>query len=412
MNSPLKQVLSGLFVLVPLVVVGVGVAGCGGRAVPAIPTPPTVVVVSTPLRQEVTDYEDFTGRTDAAQSVDLRARVSGYLSKINFKPGDEIEAGELLFEIDPREYQAALDRAEAEAAGFAARVKRSEADFGRAEKLLPSNTITREEYDKIVADRAEAEAAVASSHAKVAQARLDLEFTRVTAPLSGRIGRNLIDVGNLVTADSTLLANIVSVDPLFVYFNIDERTVLRVQRMQREDKEASEKGPDLPVLIRLADEKDYSHRAEVDFIDNRVDPATGTIRVRAEIPNPVVSAGRRRFAAGLFVGVRVPIGRPYQALLVSERALGTDQGQKFVYVVNAKNEVVYRPVRVGRLQDGLRVIEEGLKADERVITSGLQRVRPGVVVEPKVGPMRTMPASAEKPVDATNPARAEARKPE
>ncbi len=406
MNRVLKRTLAGVSVLTPLVF-----AGCGGAAIPATQTPPTVVVVSKPLQQEVSDYEDFTGRTDAAQSVDLRARVSGYLSKINFKPGDEVEQGELLFEIDAREYQAALDRAEAEVAGLDARVKRTEADFRRAEKLLPSNTITREEYDKIVADRAEAAAGLSSAGAKVKQARLDLEFTRVTAPLSGRIGRNLIDEGNLVAADNTLLANIVSVDPAFVYFNVDERTILRVQRMAMEGKEPSEKKLHLPVHVRLADEKDYPHQAEVDFIDNRVDPSTGTIRVRAVIPNPIVADGWRRFAAGLFVGVRVPIGRPYKALLVSERALGTDQGQKFVYVVNDKNEVVYRPVRIGRLQDGLRVIEEGLQADERVITSGLQRVRPGVAVQPKPGPMRQTVAGAKQAADSSDPAPAAADDP-
>ncbi|NUQ65621.1 MAG: efflux RND transporter periplasmic adaptor subunit [Pirellulales bacterium] len=382
-----------------------GMAGCASKAIPAAP-PPAVVVVSTPLRQEVTDHEDFTGRTDAAQSVDLRARVSGYLAKIHFRAGDEVKQGDLLFEIDSRQYQAALDRAQAEVDGYDARVKRAEADFRRAEKLLPSNTITREEYDKIVADRGEAAAGLASAKAKVEQARLDLGFTRVTAPISGRIGRNLIDEGNLVSADSTLLANLVSVDPVFVYFNIDERTVLRLKRMAQEGRAEVRRGPDVPVLVRLADEKDYPHSAKVDFIDNRVDPATGTIRIRAVLPNPVQPDGQRRFAAGLFIGVRVPIGSPYQAVLVSERALGTDQGQKFLYVINDKKEVVYRPVLAGLLQNGLRVIEQGLESGERVITDGLQRVRPGATVEPKLEPMPVAPGRSETPKPAEAPPKA------
>jgi RND family efflux transporter MFP subunit len=368
------------------------------------PTEPTVVIVSQPLEQVVPDYKEFSGQTDAAMSVDLRARVSGYLASYQFQPGAEVRKDQVLFEIDPRPYQAVLEQAKASVLSFEASVKRAKADFERAEKLLPKGAVSQEDYDQAVAKRDEAAAGLVAAKARVDEANLNLEFTKITAPFDGQIGRNLIDVGNLVSADVTELGNIVAVDPVFVYFDVDDRTMLKVQQLLLQGKIQASKDEVFPVMIRLDDETEYTHEAMVDFINNRIDLSTGTIRMRGTLPNPVVAHGLRRFASGLHVQVRVPVGPPSKGLLVSERALMTLQGQKHLYVVNDKNEVVDRPVKVGALHDGLRVVEEGLSPGERVITNGLQMVRPGLVVEPKPGPMRPTPEAAPaaaSPVQAT-----------
>lgn len=368
--------------------------GCEGP--PSVNIEPPIVTVASPLVKDVVDHEEFTGRTEAVESVDVRARVSGYLSKVGFQAGREVHKGDLLFEIDPRPYQADLERAEAELARADARVKRLDADLARAERLRPTGAIGREEYDKIAGEQSEAAAGVRGARAAVERAKLDLGFTKVVSPIDGRISRNLITVGNLVTADQTPLTSIVSMDPMYVYFTVDERTMLRIQQLIREGKFKSGRDDEkaVPVRVGLANEEGFPHKGLVDFVDNRIDPATGTLKVRAVLPNSPVN-GERPLNPGLFTRVRVNIGEPQKAVLVSERALGTDQGQRFVYVVNDKNEVAARNVKVGKLENGLRVIEEGLKPGERVIVNGLQRVRPGVVVNPKSGEMTGGTARSE-----------------
>lgn len=254
--------------------------------------------------------------------------------------------------------------------------------------------------------RAETAAGLTAAKARVDEAALNVSFTKITAPFAGKIGRNLIDIGNLVTANTTELANIVSVDPVFVYFDLDERSLQQLLKLLLEGKIPGSKDQQFPVMVRLSNETEFTHQAMVDFVNNRVDPGTGTIRIRAVLPNPIVARGNRQFIAGLYAQVRVPIGAPRKALLVSERALMTQQGQKYVYVVDEKKEVAYRPVTLGILQNGLRVIEEGLKPGEQVIISGLQMVRPGVVVAPKAGPMRpeASPASTAPKPEAAAPA--------
>jgi RND family efflux transporter MFP subunit len=362
---------------------------------PAATRPP--VTVSYPVEREVTDYADFTARTAAVDSVELRARVSGYLDKVNFKEGALVQKGDVLFEIDPRTYKAVLKNAEGNLAAAEARVKRLYADFARAEQLIRDRAMSREEYDKIVGDRGEAVASQAAVKAAVERAQLDLDFTKVTAPVSGRVSRYFVTVGNLVQAGDltggTLLTTIVSVDPMYAYFDVDEHTVLRVKQLIREGKAKTPDDPDIPVWLGLANEDGHPHRGTVHFVDNQVSPRTGTLRVRGVFPNK-----GEALSPGYFARVRVPIGVPHKALLVTERALDTDQGQKVVYVVDKDNRVVAHAVRLGALHDGLREITDGLKPGERVIVNGLQLVRPSMTVESK---LVDMPDSKARKANAT-----------
>jgi RND family efflux transporter MFP subunit len=352
--------------------------GCGRTPPPVAPRKPPEVLIATPVSRSVADYEEFTGRTEASHAIDVRARVTGYLDRVRFKEGADVKAGDLLFEIDPRTCQAEFDRAKANCELAEARLARLEADYQRAKSLLATRAISPEEYERAVADRAEAAASLDVAKAGLEVARLNLDFTRVLAPVAGRIGRLMIDPGNLVKADDTVLSNIVASNPIYAYFDVDERTTLRLRRLALAGKIRSARDSTLPVELGLTDEEGYSFRGTVDFVDNHLLPNTGTLRLRGVFEN---AAGL--LSPGLFVRTRIPVGEPYEATLVSEQALGTDQGQKFVYVVDGKNVVQARPVRVGALHDGMRVIESGLAPGERVIVSGLQRVRPGTLVEPR-----------------------------
>jgi RND family efflux transporter MFP subunit len=360
--------------------------------------PPPAVTVSYPLERDVTDYNDFTGRTLAVETVRIRARVWGYLQKINFREGAEVQKGDVLFEIDPRSYQADLDRAEATLVQNRARRDRLQSDYERGRRMLTQRAIGQEEYDKIVGDRAEAEAAVRLAEAGLAAARLNLDFTKVRAPVSGHIGRALVTIGNLIQSGEmggTTLTTLVSVDPVYVYFDVDDLTFMEVNRLSRTGPaQSSESRP--RVLLGLACEQGYPREGVIDFIDNQVDASTGTLKMRGLFRNP-----DRALTPGLFARVRVPLGGSRRSLLVTDRAVDTDQGQKVVYVVNADDSVEKRSVRLGRLHDGMREIESGVKAGERVVVDGLQRVRGGIKVEPKLVAM-PVPAEARPaaPVEA------------
>jgi RND family efflux transporter MFP subunit len=340
-------------------------------------------MVSHPVEQDVTDYADFTGRTAAVDSVELRARVWGYLDKVNFKEGALVKKDDVLFEIDPRVYRADVERTRGTVAQFEARVHRTERDHRRAKTLLARAAVGQEEYDRYEADYREAAASLDIARANRDLAELNLGYTRVTAPVSGRVSRYVVTVGNLIQAGDqgggTLLTTIVSLDPMYAYFDVDERTALRVRQLVREGKSDSPRAGGFPVSLGLANEEGHPHQGTVNFVENQVNPKTGTIRLRGVFPNK-----DQVLLPGLFARVRTPIGRPHQALLVSERALDTDQGQKILYVVNDKNEVASRPVRLGALHKGLREIADGLKQGERVIVDGIQNVRPGVTVEPNL----------------------------
>jgi len=368
-------------------------AGCGtGQSQtngPAQPKPPEVSV-STVVVETVADYEDFPGLLAAVNDIDIRARVTGFLAKVNFKEGSSVNEGDVLFEIDARPYKAELERTEGIVLQMEGRLKRLEADFARAKTLLPKNAVSQEDYDKIVGDRTEAEGNLKVAGANRETARLRLGWTQVVAPLSGRISRRFIDPGNLVKEDETILTKIVDPDPIYAYFDLDERSTLRFQKLIREKKVAWSMEAKLPVYLGLAnEEKDTSgeqqgfpRQGTIHFADNKVDSDTGTWRLRGLFSNKDLS-----LSPGLFVRVRLPIGEPYEAKLVAEQALGTDQGQKFVYVVDAHNKVSKPHVEVGRLHNGLRAITKGLNVGDKVIVSGLQRARPDIEVTPLLVPM-------------------------
>lgn len=374
-----------------------GSAGC--QKAPTQATTKLVnVVVSTPVQKEVTDYEDFTGRLESPENIDLRSRVTGYLVKANFVEGEDVKKGAVLFEIDPRPYRAEVDRAEAVVAQAEVHFSRTEADYARAQKLVGSGAISKEEFDRFASDRSEAEAAVKNAKATREIAKLNLDYTQVKSPISGRVSRKYVDPGNLVKADETILTSVVSQDPMYAYFDVDERTVLKLRRLQLEGKLGTTRETGVPVLLSLADEQEFTRQGTIDFADNRVDPGTGTRRLRGVFPNT-----DRLLAPGMFIRVRLPIGSPHAALLIAEQALGSDQGRKFVYVVNAKDEVEYRAVTLGSMHEGLRVVEKGLKADDRVVMTGLQRIRPKMKVEAKLEPMPN-PAAAARLATAGGPA--------
>jgi RND family efflux transporter MFP subunit len=376
-----------LFLSLLVIILCLTLGGCKHEPPALAATPPPVVMISLPVEREVRDYYEYTGRTAAVEAVDVRARVSGYLVKVNFQEGSVVKKGDLLFQIDPRPFQAVLDEAKGQVAQLEARLARAEADVARYERLLPKGAASQKDLDTAIADRGEARAGIQSARAAVDRAALDLEFTKVTAPISGRIGRYLITEGNLVITDSTLLTTIVSIDPMYAYFDADEGSVLQVRQLIREGKLHSARDVAVPVLLGLANETGYPHQGTVNFVDNQVNPQTGTLRLRGVFPNV-----DKALEPGYFVRVQLLIGQSRRALLVTERAIDTDQGQKILYVVNDKNEVLSHPIRVGALHDGLRVIEEGVQPGERVIVNGLLQVRPGIIVEPKLVDMPVSPS--------------------
>lgn len=381
-------------------------AGCSRPVPPPMtPTVPAVRVVEL-AEVDVVDYEYFTGRTDAAESVEVRARVTGYLTKVGFKPGDEVKEGQLLFQIDSRPYQAELNRVNSQVLLSQAKLRLAEADVSRTVDIAKTpGAISRQDVDRYNSARAEADAAVKTSKAMVEMAELNLGFTDVKAAIAGKVGRNLLTVGNLIVQDQTLLTTIVSEDPMFAYFDVDERTMLHVQQMIREG--TFHDANDVEIRYGLANEKDqYPHQAKLDFVNNRVNSSTGTLQIRARLDNPKLSENSPRLlTSGLFVRIRMAIGDARKGLVVPQSAVGSDQSKKYLLVVNAENIVEYRPVTLGPIQpDGrqhiepVRVIreekvfrqaregetgEDSIKAGEKVIVSGMQRVRLGAEVQPK-----------------------------
>jgi RND family efflux transporter MFP subunit len=333
--------------------------------------------------REVTDYEDFTGRTDAISTVDIRARVTGYLNEVNFKDGEIVKEGALLYQIDPRPFQAALDQANGQVERLEANKKLLVIQVDRYTKLAEKGAGSQQDLDEYVAKQAENVGAIKAAQAQVDMAKLNLVFTRITAPLTGRISRTLITPGNLVNADMTVLTTIKSIDPMYAYFDIEEPVVLRLRKMIREGVIKSQSARDVQIQMGLADDvqRRFPLQGTVDFTNNTVDPQTGTLQVRGVFENPYKPGEPPVLTPGLFVRVRLRMGEQHQALLVTERAIGTDQGEKFVYVIDKENKVGYRRVKLGMLFDGLQAIEQGLKADDRVVVNGLQRIRPGIQVE-------------------------------
>jgi RND family efflux transporter MFP subunit len=360
--------------------------------------PPPEVTVAPPVQKELIDFERFSGRTEPIEQVEIRARVSGYLTAIKFKPGAEVTKGQPLFEIDQRQYQAALDRAKAEVERAKARVQRLTADVERARIAFSKDAISREDYDKVVGDLAEAKAAIEYTKTQVVSAELDLGFTTIEAPLTGKIGDWLVTEGNLVTGGqgtTTLLTTIVSVDPMDAVFDLDENTLQRVEKEVRDGRIKLEaEGGGIPAEMGLnVDGTAYPFKGTINFVNNRVDPKTGTIRLKARFPNPKPAVGTRPLVPGVFARIRVPVGEPRKVLMVPESSLGDDQGARYLYVVDDKNTAVRLDVTPGSLENGMREIinvkgsgdsaSRPLRPDERVIVKGIQRVKPGRVVDPK-----------------------------
>jgi RND family efflux transporter MFP subunit len=339
---------------------------------------PVAVDVARVTEEVVPDFKDYVGRTEAREQVQIKARVTGFLAKVSFegKEGQLVKKGEVLYEIDSRTYVAELKKAEAEAARHGAAVDRLRADLRRARAA--GVAVSREELDRITASLEEAAAALAAAKVTVARRKLDVDFCMVTAPISGRVGRTLLTAGNLVTADRTKLTTIVSVGPIYAYFDLDESTALRVRKMIRDGKFGSAREAKMPIYLATRLEDGVPKRKGVfDFIDSRVDPDTGSLRARGVFPN-----ADDALTPGQFVRIRLPLGEGRKCLMVPEGALRGDRGKHFVHVVNDKNEVERRDVEVGSAHEGRLPILRGLKRGERVIV-GMPEVRPGTKVEPK-----------------------------
>ena len=376
-------------VLIFVALASLGILGCSEKAQVSLPRP-AEVIVSHPLKKEVTQYLEFTGTTAALEFVEIRARVEGWLDGVHFSPGSRVKKGDLLFVIDPRPFQAQVDQSEAALKGKQADLKLKQANLKRAEQLLSTSSISRLQYDVQKAEESVAVAQVGIAEADLKKAKLDLAYTQLTAPIDGRVSRNYVDIGNLVGAkEKTLLTEIVNDSSVYVYFDVSERDLLMLLRMwpNIETEKPSDRAKP-PAYLQLADETGYPHAGNVDFAESRVDPSTGTLRVRA-----IFSNEKGLLVPGLFGRVRVPIVQK-EALLVPELAVGFSQAGRYVLVVNKDQIVEQRPVKTGQLEGTLRVIEEGLAKDEWVVVNGIQRARPGARVSPKES---TISATAQAP---------------
>jgi RND family efflux transporter MFP subunit len=336
------------------------------------------VTVASAVSRKVTEFDEFTGRFEAVERVEVRPRVSGYISSVNFTDGDEVRKGDVLFVIDQRPYVAERDKARAQLAQARPQLALAKSERERATKLLGQHAISQEEFDTRTAGNEQAQASVEAAQAALDSAALNLEFTRVTAPIAGRISRALVTSGNYVASGLTPLTTLVSLDPIYVTFDGDEQAYLRYSKLARAAPHGnSHEAARNPVLVGLANESAYPHQGALVFLDNALDPATGTIRSRALLDNH-----ERLFTPGLFARIRLLDSAQHDAVLVNDSAIGTDQTVRYVLVVGAGNKVEYRPVQLGPVIDGLRVVQSGLTAGETVVVNGLQRVRPGAQVQP------------------------------
>jgi RND family efflux transporter MFP subunit len=377
---------------------GLVLAGCGDDTPPLAKSEPPVVTVSQPLEKDITDYDQYTGRIEAAETVEVRARVRGELKKIYFKDGAIVKAGDPLFQIDPRTYQAALDVAKARKDNAEAQRKVAETEYERNYELLARKAASPKEVELWLGKKGVALAEVAQAQAEIDRAQLDVEFCKIKAPITGKISRPLVTVGNLINAGGgdTLLTTINSVDPIYVYFDVDERSLdlYRERRAKEVGASAKDEPPVIPVFLGLVTDGDrFPREGVIDFAENKINPATGTIRVRGVFPNK-----DGRLTPGQFARVRLPVGEKYKGLLVADSAIGTDQGQRYVLVVNSQNKAEYRPVTPGRLDGDLRIFPPGagLQPGEWVIVNGVQDVRPGIEVRPERVAMPTRSAARDK----------------
>jgi RND family efflux transporter MFP subunit len=370
-------------------------AGCGQGQPPQAAPPPPNVTVSKPVQRGIVDHDEYVGRFIAVDSVEVRARVSGYLEKVHFQDGQLVKQGDLLFSIDKRPFQNTLDQARANLVLAQSNVTYTQADLERAKQLVRDKTVTEQLYDQRAQAFRNAQASVAANEAQVKQAELDLEFTELRAPISGRIGDRRVTQGNLVTGGAsgttTLLAMIVSIDPIRLEFTFDEASYLRYERAGSGGKDVTSRDGNVVVALRLIDEAEFAHRGYMDFVDNVIERSSGTIRARAQFSNP-----NAIFTPGMFGRVRVPGSPTYQALLIPDSAVASEQARKYVLVVDAENTARQKYVTLGQtVAGGLRVVKDGLAAEDRVIVNGLMLARPGAKVTPQEQPAQ--PQASAKP---------------
>jgi RND family efflux transporter MFP subunit len=381
-------------------------SGCKKAEAKSAPPPPTVTVAG-PIARDVLDYDEYTGKLAAVEEVEVRARVRGYLETIGFKDGEEVKKDQVLFTIDPKPFEATLKIAKGQVEQLKARKIKFAADVKRYQDLVPKGAASAQDLDKAIGELGEADAGISSAEAEVDRAQLDLTYCKVTAPIDGLASKAHLTVGNLIGASGgeQLLTTIVRVDPMYVYFDVDQRAAQRyraaaVQKRAGQPEPKSVRELNIPFQFGLASEDGFPHTGVIDFIDNKVDSTMGTIPIRGEVENK-----SRLFRGGFFARVRVAAGDKYQAVLVAERAIGTQQGQKYVLVIDAKDTVAFRPVELGAPQaDGLRVVRSGLKAGERVVVNGMQRARPGTVVKVVTGEMIPPSATTRAVAAAGSPA--------
>jgi RND family efflux transporter MFP subunit len=363
-----------------LAILGSTLVGCArNEAAPAAAAPPAPQVsVAQVVSRPVTEFDEFTGRFVAVERVEVRPRVNGYIASVGLTPGREVKKGDVLFTIDPRQYQAEVKRAKAELARARTQLALSRSERERAVKLLEQHAISQEEFDSRVAGNEQADANVEVASAALDTAELNLSYTRIESPISGLVSREEVTTGNLVSAGQTLLTTVVSVDKIYVEFEGDEQVYLKYAALNRSGDLANARDSHLPIWIGLADEQGTPHEGKMVFIDNALDAQTGTIRARALLDNK-----ERRFTPGLFARVKLVGSGKYDALLINDSAIGTDQNVRYVFAVGADNKVEYRAVKLGPVVDGMRVVREGLKVGESIVVNGLQRVRPGVTIAPQ-----------------------------
>jgi RND family efflux transporter MFP subunit len=386
---------------------GLLLGGCGkSGGGPAAPPPPQVTVAQV-LQKPVKDWDEFTGRLQAVETVEIRPRVSGYIDKVAFTEGSQVKRGDLLFIIDPRPYQAEYDRAAADVKRYKTALELARVELTRVQRLKDSGAVSEEELDERKSTVAQGEANVAGAEAALETAALNLNWTRVTSPINGRVSRAEVTRGNLITGGTnggTLLSSVVSMDPMYLYFDADEQSYLRYNQSARSGESPGSRDAASPVQVGLANEEGFPHKGTVDFIDNQLNPQTGTIRARAVLQNK-----DGQFTPGLFARVQLLGGSEHEAILIDDRAVNTDQNQKYVFLLGAGDKIEYRKVTLGRVIDGLRVVREGLKPGDVIVVNGAQRIHPGVTVTPQRVTMGTDEPAAGVPVAGT-PAAAAASK--
>src|SRR5712672_3174415 len=372
---------------IAMVVMATAMTACSNSQAEAPPSPPPEVDVAQVVTKLVRQWDEFTGRIAAVGAVDIRPRVSGYIDRIAFKEGDTVKAGDLLFVIDPRPYRATYDSAVAQLQRARALAQLAGAQNKRAESLIKTGAISIDTYDTRSAALGQTSADVHAAEAALATAKLNLDFTEVRSPIAGRVSRAMLTLGNLVQADQSVLTSVVSQDPVYVYFQPDEQTFLRYAELARKGERAKSANP---VRVGLATDKDYPYTGTVNFINNQVDPATGTINLRAVVPNP-----DRIFTAGLYARVQLEGSADVMAILIDDKAVMTDQDRKYVYVVGPENKAVRKDVTLGGFADELRVVRSGLDANDKVIVAGLQNIfLPNTPVKPRIVAMGALPTAA------------------